>query len=563
MTALFTPPAGARLARRAVTVLCLAPAAAAAQAIPAPPAAPPPPPAPPVAPVPPIAVHGRIAHDLELDVDRLRHQVEAVRELDVARIANEARWAALDAVRSIDIAAISTDARREAFEGLRAARLDMEWELGALPGVARSALATQPPAAWAQSDPADSLYRVAREALNRGEYRRAAALFKEIPTRFPKSEYAPDAFYWQAWALYRIGGTAELREALAALDAQKSRYAQARSKQTDVPVLSTRILGALAARGDASAQRELERNAAQSGAGASCDQEDIAVRQEALSALAQSDPENASQILRKVLEKRDPCSAGLRRRAVFLLGQRPDEANAQLLIDVARNDPDTEVRTSAASWLARLPGDRGIATLEELLRTSSDEAVQRAAVRALASSSAPRARQAVRATIERTDAPLALRREALSTFADRDRATSEDAAYLRSLYGRLDNPRLKQSAALAIARIGGPENEQWAMALVQNENEPLEARSSVMQAAVARTASIGQVVKLYDAVSDRQLREQLISILGSRKEPEATDKLLDIVRTGTDPALRRLAISALSRKDDPRTTKLLMDIISK
>ena len=46
-------------------------------------------------------------------------------------------------------------------------------------------------------------------------------------------------------------------------------------------------------------------------------------------------------------------------------------------------------------------------------------------------------------------------------------------------------------------------------------------------------------------------------------DAEATDKLLDIARTGTDPDMRRYAISALSRKNDPRTKKLLLEIIDK
>ena len=40
-----------------------------------------------------------------------------------------------------------------------------------------------PPAPWAQGDPADSLYRAAREWLNRREFRRAAELFPSRPTR--------------------------------------------------------------------------------------------------------------------------------------------------------------------------------------------------------------------------------------------------------------------------------------------------------------------------------------------------------------------------------------------
>src|SRR5215204_4828965 len=56
------------------------------------------------------------------------------------------------------------------------------------------------PKAWLSQDPADSVYRLARETLNRRDYRTAATLFAEIHAKFPKSVYAPDAFYWQAFA---------------------------------------------------------------------------------------------------------------------------------------------------------------------------------------------------------------------------------------------------------------------------------------------------------------------------------------------------------------------------
>ena len=128
-------------------------------------------------------------------------------------------------------------------------------------------------------DPADSLYRVAREALNRGEYRRASQLFGSIPERYPRSAHAADALYWQAFALYRIGTTEELRAALAALDARRARYADAGSSE-DVAALATRIRGALAARGDAGAAQRIERTA--SSTAQTCDKEDLAVRIEAL-----------------------------------------------------------------------------------------------------------------------------------------------------------------------------------------------------------------------------------------------------------------------------------------
>ena len=71
---------------------------------------------------------------------------------------------------------------------------------------ANEPFAQVPPAPWVQggasAEPADSLYNLGREAINRGDFRRAAALFAEIASMFPGSEYAPDALYWRALSLY-------------------------------------------------------------------------------------------------------------------------------------------------------------------------------------------------------------------------------------------------------------------------------------------------------------------------------------------------------------------------
>ena len=75
------------------------------------------------------------------------------------------------------------------------------------PRVVPDSLDPPGPRGWLQHDPADSLYRRARETLNRRDYRAAADLFAQITARFPRSGYAADALYWQAFALYRAGGT--------------------------------------------------------------------------------------------------------------------------------------------------------------------------------------------------------------------------------------------------------------------------------------------------------------------------------------------------------------------
>ena len=420
---------------------------------------------------------------------------------------------------------------------------------------------TRPRAPWLQGDPADSLYKASYELLNRGEWRRAASGFGSIPQRFPNSGYAPDALYWQAFALYRIGGTDDLKAALVSLETLRTKFPSAKT-QSDAATLTTRIRGRLAERGDPAARRALQQT--MSGQGQpTCDREDIAVRAEALRQLAQTDPASVAATVKRVLARKDECSAPLRRQAVYVLGQSGDAEAPAILRDVALNDPETEVRNSAIQYLARSPSDIAVNTLDEVLRTSTDQSVQRTAARALASNPNPRAKQAVRALIERADAPERLRIEAVGGFENSERTTDEDAAYLRGVYPKIDNPRVKARIARVIGHLGGETNDQWLLGLMRNGDEPLEVRTAALSRVASRNMPIGDAVKLYTTVADRQMREQLINVYGQRREPEATDKLLDIVKNDTDPNLRKSAINALMRKNDPRATKLLLEIIDK
>lgn len=413
-----------------------------------------------------------------------------------------------------------------------------------------------------ERDPADSLYRVAREALNRGDYRRAAQLFNDLTQRYPSSAYAYVGAYWEAFSRYRIGTTEELRAAERALRGLSSRSTSAngwRGDDADVNGLRTRIRGALAMRGDSDAADLVEQTARQA---ASCDQEDLMVRVEALNALSQMDAAAALPILRHVLERKDDCLVELRRRALFMLARRGDAEGTSMLIAAAKSDPNAQIRAEAVSYLPRMPGDAGLSALEDILRTSDDERVQRTAVRALMASDNPRARNSLRGLLDRRDASEALRMQVLEAYS-RDRNGTDDGSYLRALYSRSESERMKLAIIGALARIGGKDNQEWLAGLVRNTSESSQVRSAALQRLSRSDISVTEIGRMYDAADSRSMREQLISALGGRKEPEATDKLIDIARTSTDIDMRRLAINYLSRKNDPRASKALMELIEK
>jgi FOG: HEAT repeat len=414
-----------------------------------------------------------------------------------------------------------------------------------------------PRPAWAQGDPADSLYRLAKETINRTDYSKAAAQFNELLAKFPGSRYAPEAAYWEAFARYRVGTLDQLRLALKALDANATRV-DYMSNKSDVPALRARILSALSSRGERGADDELKKLYAQYPT--ICDREQIQIKAQVLNSMYQSDPEGTMPLIRKQLETRDACNGELRRTAVFLLANRPDEQKAAIIAGVAKNDTVREVRRQAIDVLARMPGDVAISTLQDLMR-DDDEQIQSAAVRALMRSDNPKARAAMRSLIDRKDSPEKQRVDAIQSYSQ-DNTTADDATYLRGLYGREQSERVKEAILRALGSTGTEDNVKFLLAIAQNANESSSLRSTALSRISRMNLSVDDVSKLYDASDSRTMRRSLVNALGNRQEEAAVTKLLEIVKLSTDPEVKAAAISVLINKKDPKINAKLAALIN-
>jgi HEAT repeat protein len=460
------------------------------------------------------------------------------------------------------------------------------------PGVAPLDLAQEatspaelPPPASLRGDPADSLYRAAREALTRRDYRRAAELFARISGEFPRSGYAPDALYWRAFALYRVGGTSQLHAARDALRLQRERFPDAATKG-DAAALDVRIQGELARRGDSQAAESVrhvvDRIAeppeppalpvpaaapeppsppvpAARGSDDRCGDDEDDTKIAAMNALIHMDSERARPILRRVLARRDAASVCLRRKAVFLISQGGGEGAEEILLASARNDPDPEVQEQAVFWLSQVGSERAVTALDSILRTASDRRLQDKAIFALSQQDHPRARQALRTYAERTDAPEQLREQAIFWIGQNGGA--ESGAYLRELFGRIKGEELRKKVLFSISQMGGQENGKWLIGVARDRAQPVETRKQALFWAGQGGASLGDLTGLYDTFDDRQMKEQLIFVYSQRDEPGALDKLLEISRRDPDPELRKKALFWLGQSDDPRAAKALQDII--
>jgi HEAT repeat protein len=411
-------------------------------------------------------------------------------------------------------------------------------------------------------DPADSAYEVAASAFNRQDYSRAAAKFAEMMAKYPNSRRVSQAAYYQAFALYRVGTLESLRSSLKVLEtnAQRFEYDYNRSYRTEAPALQARVLRALAARNEPSAEGKLRDLVAKYPA-VTCDDEQIRIQTQVLNSLHQADPESAMPYIRQYLQTRDGCNAELRRTAVWLLGNRPSAENTAAIVNVARTDTVRSVRSRAVEVLSRMPGDDAVTALQQLMQ-DPDEQIQSAAVRSLMRSDNPKARAAMRTLIARRDASERQRLDAIRSF-DRENTSPDDANYLRGLFNRAgESDRIKEAVIQAIAQLPTEENLKFLMDVAQNPNETSSVRSSALRRVTARqNLTTDNLIKLYDASDNRSMRNSLVEALGQRPEAAAVNKLLDIVKFSTDVEVRGNAIQVLLRKKDPAITQKVLDLI--
>ncbi len=261
-------------------------------------------------------------------------------------------------------------------------------------------------------------------------------------------------------------------------------------------------------------------------------------------------------------ETRRSAISWLARRGELRAPAAADKARAAL-VQIARDANDNQsVREQAVSAMSRFEGGDGIPALMELSRDAADPWLSKKAISAVARSGDPRSRDFLRAAARRNDLPEDIRVVVIRGIG-REYATSQDAEFLRGLYASLTSEEAKESVLSSLAEIGNIENARWLLTLVRSEQEPVKLRRRALAGAEKAGAPTAELLKLYDGVSDPQLKQALIGLYANSGERNAVDKLIAIAKVEEDRSLRRHAISSLSKSDDPRAKEALQEIVER
>jgi hypothetical protein len=297
------------------------------------------------------------------------------------------------------------------------------------------------------------------------------------------------------------------------------------------------------------------------------------IRVAALSSLAQLEPDQVLPVMKKILERRDACSVPLRRQVLGFLNRSRFGEQTDLLLNVARTDPSSDVRRYAVQVLAQTNNERAVSALDSIVFSTADAELRDAALRSLAQQTSPSARASLRRAAEQASLPIEVRQRAISYIANQ-RRSGDETQYFIGLYDKAGQPEIRESLLRAIAAQRTPEATNWLLGIARDKNRDIDTRrlalSAVGQAVRANESStvagidLNALLGLYDSFAGQvEMQDRALDVIAQRQESAATDKLLQIARSEQNLELRRKAILRVGQRKDPRVRDFLLEVLSK
>ncbi|HEX8720687.1 MAG TPA: HEAT repeat domain-containing protein, partial [Pyrinomonadaceae bacterium] len=186
----------------------------------------------------------------------------------------------------------------------------------------------------------------------------------------------------------------------------------------------------------------------------------------------------------------------LKEAAIILLGRYGGAGAVQPLIQLARTEPDEKLRMRAISTLGSTNDERALDVLREIAMSP--------------------------------------------TYADQ--SPTDSAIHALTSH---ESPR-------AVAILGE----------IVTRGQNLKARTHAVELMARRRGDnvVDELLRLYDAVPEVQVKKYVLAALGNRKDPRAMNKLVEIARSASDVQLRAQAIRAIPNRGEDQDLDVLLPL---
>jgi HEAT repeat protein len=236
--------------------------------------------------------------------------------------------------------------------------------------------------------------------------------------------------------------------------------------------------------------------------------------------------------------------AAIRREAAEGFDHHHDPRSVEVLLRVARTDPDSSVRTEAAETIGEVQTPQSIPALNELVSQSADPAVRREAAEAFADQPADRAMPAIERVIatSQDDEVLAEIIEALGDLGEPGALT-----LLVQTANTHPNRRAQQEAVETLGDVDDPGVVEaltriaWDHPVAAIQQEAIETLGDRQDEAAAMTA----LERLAREHPREEVQVEAIDTIGGLEGHSLHPAVLDLALSGRTPRIRREALDAI------------------
>jgi HEAT repeat protein len=376
------------------------------------------------------------------------------------------------------------------------------------------------------------IFREGRDLIEAQNWQRAAEKFNEFIIGYPKDKDLDAALYWYGYALQKQGRKDDAKAPLVRLINRFPASSWRREAEALLVVLGEQ----------AEVNKALEKD--------NCE-----IKILALQSLFQADEERAIGIVTEALKANQSQCQGFTAAAVSMLGSRGGARATQMLVDIARNNPDLKLRLTAIRRLGEQNNEQVTEELIKIYDADRTKEIRVQVLRALVESRSPRG-NAKLLEIARSGDDLGMRQSAIRYLGE-----SNDAASTEELIRIYDADKTKEIRSQILRALAEREDDTRARAKLReiaHQGETPELRMEAIRRLGEGRMGIDELLQLYTSETNAQIKQALLRAFGENNDPRARAKLLEIAR-GNDPLeLRGYAIRRLAEKEDEETVNMLV-----
>ena len=373
-----------------------------------------------------------------------------------------------------------------------------------------------------QAQKEDDAYSAAKDALDEGDYGRAADLFDSVAKM--NGGKADAALYWKAYALNK---QARRNEALSTIKELRNRFPKSNYLRT-------------------ASSLEIDINRASGNPTTPTAEGDDEMKMIALQALMDQNEERALPILEKILTGNS--SSRVKDKAMFVLSQNESPNAQKLLGDIALGTKYPELQEKAIHYLA-IEGGRAGEQLQRIYEKTPDVKIKRAVLHSFVVSGD----QERACALAQKETSSELKKEAIHTLG-----VMGDTKCLRQLYKLATTVEDKKELIHSLG-VGG--DTDGLIEISKAETDPVVKSEIIHSLGVfGGKRAAGALLDMYNAAgADKNTKNAVVDALfvqGSAKE------LVALARKETDPEMKKRIVSKLSIMGSKEGNDYLLEILN-